>query len=122
MRTPTQPFCQQKLLRYQQTALYRISMKWTDPGAKPPGGLNGPDFEALAPVYESAVGHWYEDLKRPARGNHREVYDKVYRLLGERTECKRAIIDCLVWRSKPATDLQEAAYSWLKEHTRKAVR
>lgn len=122
VKTPTQPFCQQKLLRYQQTALFRISLKWSDPSAKPPVALAGVDYEALAPIYETAVARWYEDLKLPTRDNHREIYEKVYKLLGERTECKRAVADCLVWRSKPATDLQEAAYTWLREHTKKAVK
>ena len=122
VKTPTQPFCQQKLLRYQQTALYRISLKWADPSAKPPVPLAGVDYEALAPIYESAVARWYESQKIPMRGDHREIYEKVFALLGELTECKRAVADCLVWRSKSATDLQEAAYTWLKEHTKKAVK
>jgi hypothetical protein len=122
VRTPTQPFCQQKLMRYRQLALFRISNRWTDPSARPPAGIPQSDFEALAPTYERAVSRWYEGQKIPAHAAHRDVYERVFGLLGEITECKRAVVDCLVWRSKPATDLQEAAYAWLREHTKKAVR
>ena len=122
VKTPTQPFCQQKLLRSQRVALFRVSNRWTDPSAKLPEEIDRPDFETFAPAYEHAVSRWYEGQGMPPHPSYPEIYKEVFTLLGEPTECKRAIADCLVWRSKSATDLQEAAYTWLKEHTQKAVK
>lgn len=122
VKTPTQPYCQQKLLRYQRVAIFRISNRWTDPSAKLPSDFERPDFETFAPTYEHAVSRWYEGQGLPAKTQNREIYEKVFQLLGEPTECKRAVADCLVWRSKAAQDLQEAAYTWLKERTGRAVK
>jgi len=120
-RTPRPSFCQQKTLRYQQIALYRIAHKWTDPTAKPPGGIPRSDYEQLYETYNDAVSKWYEQQRIPPSTTKPEVYRKVFDLLGEATECKRALLDCLISRSKPAQDLQEAAYVWLAERTRKAL-
>jgi len=120
VKMPMQPFCQQKMLRYQQVALFRIGLKWREPDARPPGGIPRSDYETLFSTYTDAVSRWYEELRLPTDGDKRQIYEKVLKLLGKRTECKRAIIDCLVFRSKPAQDLQEAAYQWLKDHSHKA--
>ncbi len=121
VKTATPPFCQQKMLRYQQIALYRIARKWTDPTARPPGGIPRAHYETLFHTYEDAVSRWYESLGPPRETRKPEIYRKVFKLLGEPTECKRAVVDCLVFRSKSAQDLQEAAFYWLKENTQKAV-
>jgi len=121
VKLPTPPFCQQKMLRYQQIALYRIGRKWTDPTGRPPGGIRRAYYETLFHTYQDAVSRWYETLGAPRETTKPEIYRKVFQLLGEPTECKRAIVDCLVFRSKSSQDLQEAAFYWLKENTRKAV-
>ena len=121
VRTPTPPFCQQKMLRYQQIALHRIAGKWTDPTSRPPGGVPRSHYETLFAAYTDAISRWYEDLKPARDTGSPEVYQRVSRLLGGQTECKRAVVDCLIFRSKSAQDLQEAAFYWLKENTRKAV-
>jgi len=120
-RTPRPSLCQQKILRYQQIALYRIAHKWTDPTAHPPGGVPRSEYEKLFATYNDAVNRWYEDQSPPADARNPEVYQTVFKLLGDVTECKRAVVDCLIARSRPAQDLQEAAYVWLQEHTLKAV-
>ena len=121
IRTPIPAFCQQKTLRYQQVALFRIAEKWTDPLARPPGGIPRSEYEKLFNTYVDAISRWYEDLRLPAKTERRDIYEKVFKLLGERSELKRAIVDCLIFRSKSAQDLQEAAYYWLRDHTRHAV-
>jgi len=120
IRLPTGPFCQQKILRCQQLALYRVARKWTDPTARPPGGIPRSHYETHFQTYSDAVSRWYEGQGLPKATDHPDMYEKVFGLLGKPTECKRAVIDCLVFRSKPAQDLQEAAFHWLKEHTLKA--
>lgn len=121
VRTPTLPFCQQKMLRYQQGVLHGIAEKWSDPTARPPGGIPRSQYEAFFNTYADAVTRWYEDLGLPRQSGNMALYEKIFKLLGKRTECKRAILDCLVFRSKSAQDLQEAAFHWLKDHTTKAV-
>jgi hypothetical protein len=120
VKMPMAPFCQQKILRYQQVALHRIGGKWRDPNARPPGGVPRSEYEMLFDTYADAVSRWNEELRMPAADGKLKVYEKVLKLLGKRTECKRAVVDCLVFRSKPASDLQEAAYQWLKDHSHKA--
>lgn len=121
VKMPTPPFCQQKMLRYQQIALHRIAGKWTDPTARPPGGVPRSHYETLFDTYSNAISRWYEDLGPARATDSPEVYETVFKLLGARTECKRAVVDCLIFRSKSAQDLQEAAFYWLKENTQKAV-
>jgi hypothetical protein len=120
VKTPLPPFCQQKMLRYQEVALFRISRLWTEPFANPPGGVPRSYYEDLYKAYEQAIGHWYEGQPTAAVVNHREVFETVWELLGERTERKRALLDCLIFRSKPAQDLQEAAFYWLKDQAHTA--
>jgi hypothetical protein len=122
VKNPLPPFCQQKLLRYQQVALFRIADSWSDPTASPPGGIPRSEYEALFNTYVDAISRWYEGIRIPSNTPGRSIYERVFRLLGERTECKRAVIDCLVFRSRSAQDLQEAAIYWLKEHTMKLVK
>ena len=120
IKMPRPDFCQQKTMRYQQIALYRIARKWTDPTARPPGGIPRSQYERHYDTYNDAVSRWYEGQGVPASSNP-EVYRTVFKLLAEPSECKRALVDCLISRSRPAQDLQEAAYVWLRERTRKAL-
>lgn len=114
-KLPLVPFCTQALVRMQRVTLYRIGRQWTDPFASPPGGVPRPRYQELQEDFAEAINRWYEEQDPAANGRNPEVGSEVARLLGKPDAAKRAVVDCLTFRSKLAQDLQEATFYWLEK-------
>ena len=114
-KLPQAPSCTQTLIRMQRVTLYRIGKQWTDPFAVLPGGVQRSMYELHMDDYADAINRWYEE-QPPGRGaRNAETFEEVSRLLGKPNDARRAVVDCLTFRSKPAQDLQEATFHWLEK-------
>jgi len=114
LRIESSPVCHQRVLRHLEVAVYRIGSEWTDPEGLPPGGGGGNQLNRLRADYIDAIARWYDDRGTPEAPGARTIYDEVVGILGTPDERKRALVDCLSFRSSSAEDLQEAAFTWLK--------
>lgn len=114
LRLESSPVCHQRLLRHLEVALYRIGTEWTDPEGFPPGTGGGAQLHRLQNDYVESLARWYDDRPAPDHPDTLKVYERITRMLGKPDERKRALVDCLAFRSSSADDLQEAAFTWLK--------
>jgi len=116
LRLESSPVCHQRILRHLEVALYRIGSEWTDPQGLPAGGGGGAQLHRLQNDYVESLARWYDDRGAPEQPETLKAYQQVAAILGKPDERKRALLDCLSFRSSSADDLQEAAFTWLKTH------
>jgi len=108
------PLCHGRVLRHREVVLYRIGTEWTDPAGRPADDDAEDMMTRVRADYVESLARWYDGRNIPEDGRRREIYEEVAGTLGKPDERKRALVDCLTFRSNPATDLQEAAFTWLK--------
>lgn len=111
------PACHQRMLRYHDIALYRIGREWTEPEARPTGQMSGDEYRRQFELHIDVLARWHDGRPSPSEARSREISSRVRQTLGEPDDRKRALLDCFTFRSGPATDLQEAAYNWLRANS-----
>jgi len=114
LRLESSPICHQRILRHMEVVIFRIGSEWTDPEGLPPGSGGATQLRRLQADYMESLSRWYDDRSAPDQPEARKVHEQVCHILGKPDERKRALVDCLAFRSSSAEDLQEAAFSWLR--------
>lgn len=116
LRLESSPICHQRILRHLEVAVYRIGSECGDPEGLPPGGGGAAQLHRLHADYVDALARWYDGRETPEAPEAKKVYDRIAKILGKPDERKRALIDCIGFRSRSAEDLQEATFTWLQSH------